>query len=513
MPDPQPGERRSTFEHPIQSFLWGDYSVTPGETVSYVVRPVRGRPAAPEHGTPVEITVRAASESNGEQNVYFNRGAIPSQAFADRFGNVGPNDDEIVDPSNEKVRWLSRGLLQGALDYIAQANGPRFELRVAAYEFHYAPILAALREAAGTGAQVRISFDGGDQKRDGTIAETAASRSNFAAITAAHLDTAGNVHLRPRTLYSSIPHNKFIVLLENGHPVQVWTGSTNFSSSGFLGQSNVGHVVRLPAVAARFNTYWEALAEDPGTRAFKPRVMEISPSPPAAGPDDGITTIFSPRRAGMMEWYAERFGAAQSSVMFTAAFGVAPQIAEKLAVDRDFLRFILMERRDSNVTEQEMVESDRDTIVALGSGLNRNTIRFGLPGHRLDQWFKEEEHFRTRGHIFYIHTKYLLLDALGEDPLIFTGSANFSDNSVESNDENMLLLRGAPAKQVAETYVAEFSRLFNHLHFRTIAVRRAREQRSRGNARPIALLDPTDGWVASHFRPGTYRDRRRRLFA
>ncbi|MDJ0947087.1 MAG: phospholipase D-like domain-containing protein, partial [Kiloniellales bacterium] len=125
-----------------------------------------------------------------------------------------------------------------------------------------------------------------------------------------------------------------------------------------------------------------------------------------------------------------------------------------------------------------------------------------------------EEHFRRRGHIFYVHTKYMLLDSLGEDPMIYTGSANFSDNSVESNDENMLLLRGEAARAVSDIYVNEFTRLFNHLFFRTIAIRRARARRSNGAAasRRIAVLDPTDGWVARHFRSGSYHDLRRRLF-
>ncbi|MDJ0947266.1 MAG: phospholipase D-like domain-containing protein, partial [Kiloniellales bacterium] len=360
--DPQPGERRSTFDHPIQSFLWGDYAAAPDSRITYVLRALRGSPQALERDPEIELTVRTASEEAGEQSVYFNRGAVPSQAFADRFGNVGPSDDEKVDPGNEKVIWLSRGLLEAALGFIAQANGPRFELRVAAYEFHYAPILQALRAAGGTGARVRISFDGGDQKRDGTITPTSTSRANLEAIAEAGLETAANVELLPRTLYSSIPHNKFMVLLDDGRPIQVWTGSTNLTPSGFLGQSNVGHLVRRQDTAESFNRYWEALARDPGTRQFKPQIMEISPSPPDAGLPEGITTVFSPRRSGMMEWYAARLGEAESSVMFTAAFGVAPQLAAKFAEDRDFLRFVLMERKDRNPEEQAQLESDRDTV-------------------------------------------------------------------------------------------------------------------------------------------------------
>ena len=42
----------------------------------------------------------------------------------------------------------------------------------------------------------------------------------------------------------------------------------------------------------------------------------------------------------------------------------------------------------------------------------------------------------------YIHTKYLLIDPLREDPLVVCGSANFSRPSQRDNDENMLVIRG-----------------------------------------------------------------------
>lgn len=509
VPSPEPGERRSMLEHPWQSFLWGDYAAAPGGKVTYVVRPMRGTPSAPEYGPDVEISVKLQSPDEGDQGLYFNRGAIPSQAFAEKFGNVGPTEEEQNDPANDKVKWLSRGLLEGALSFIAQANGARFQLLVGAYEFHYRPILEALKIAAGTGAKVRIIYDGGDRLRDGTIKATDISTANVAAIEAARLDRTRNVELFPRTQYASITHNKFIVLLENDHPIQVWTGSTNFSPSGFLGQSNVGHVVRVPGVAEAYARYWELLAADPPSRSFKTQVMSLSPEPPADGLAEGYTTIFSPRRAGMMDWYARRLGEARTDVMFTAAFGVDQQLAEKFAEDRDFLRFVLMEKRDRNPDEQALLERDRDTAIALGEKLNSDTIRLKIDGHALDEWFAREEHFRTKGNIFYIHTKYLLIDALSDDPQIFTGSANFSDNSVESNDENMLLLRGDAAKQVVPIYLNEFSRLFNHLYFRTIAVKNAKAGTARTD---IGFLDPDDRWVKSYFKSGTLHDKRRRLF-
>ena len=39
--------------------------------------------------------------------------------------------------------------------------------------------------------------------------------------------------------------------LEDGQPIAVWTGGTNFSDGGIFGHSNVAHVVEEPAVAAK----------------------------------------------------------------------------------------------------------------------------------------------------------------------------------------------------------------------------------------------------------------------
>ena len=46
----------------------------------------------------------------------------------------------------------------------------------------------------------------------------------------------------------------------------------------------------------------------------------------------------------------------------------------------------------------------------------------------LDKWFFEEEHFRPKndGFVFFVHTKFLLIDPLSDDPLVCSGSANFS---------------------------------------------------------------------------------------
>ena len=64
----------------------------------------------------------------------------------------------------------------------------------------------------------------------------------------------------------------------------------------------------------------------------------------------------------------------------------------------------------------------------------------------------------------YVHTKYMLADPLGPEPVVVVGSANFSGRVDDRNDENMLVIRGNAA--VADIYLGEFMRLFSHYAFR-----------------------------------------------
>jgi phosphatidylserine/phosphatidylglycerophosphate/cardiolipin synthase-like enzyme len=500
-PDPCPGSLFSTLEHPIQTFLWGDYTAKPDHEYTYRVRPVRGQPKQLEYGPDVTVRVKTERVDLGEHAIYFNRGAIASQAYARKFQNRVP---DVEDLSDGATAWLSRGLMEAALDFIAEAQESRFGLRVAAYEFNFPPILEALQAAAGRGADVKIVYEAGSEKKRGVLVPTSTTKANERAIDTVGLDRR---LVKGRTKRKAIPHNKFIVLLENDVPIQVWTGSTNFTPSGFLGQSNVGHVVRNRDVAQLYLGYWEQLADDAEFADLRAWNAANTPFPksPLSEP---ITPLFSPRpRSRMLDWYADRIGQARQTVMLTAAFGVNKKLAQRFAEDRDFLRFIITEKALRGEAA-DLIKRDRDTRVAVGSTLGVDARRQRIPGWELDEWYMREEHFRRVGQVFYVHTKYMLVDVLTDDPLVFSGSANFSTNSLLNNDENMLLIRGNQA--VADIYLGEFVRLFNHFYFRTIANRLAQEDSL--EERRAAYLDASGKWIKSYFTRGRYHNLRRELF-
>ena len=86
-PDPQPDQSFSTLRHPIQSYLWGHYTAKPGHTYTYLIRPFYGTPQDMQPGPDVSVDITVEDEDDGEHAVYFNRGAITSQAYAEQFGD------------------------------------------------------------------------------------------------------------------------------------------------------------------------------------------------------------------------------------------------------------------------------------------------------------------------------------------------------------------------------------------------------------------------------------------
>jgi len=500
-----------TDRFPVQSFLWGDYAASPGTRYHFIVQPMYGQPGAltTDPGDAVEFDITTEQEwGDGETHgVWFNRGAIASQKFAEEFGNKPPQN--INDPNDPTVKWLSRGLLEACLGYINETK-PGDALRVAAYEFTYPPILEALKALIDGGIDVQIVYhDTTDAK--GTPNET--------AMEAAGLPVNDQKSTYRRSL-TKIPHNKFIVRLRGGtEPVEVWTGSTNFTPSGFLGQTNVGHRVADKETAENYLAFWELVKTDPELTTARARTAELTPDPIEVIAEKSIARLFSPRhKSSMLGWYGRRMLNAASSLWFTAAFGIAKELVDPIAQKRNQMRFVLLEKPAPDVQRKALTADFNRVILSFGTPLGeiyqmkngKPTARVPIKEFELDKWFFEEEHFRPKndGFVFFVHTKFLLIDPLSDDPLVCSGSANFSSGSLLQNDENMLLVRGN--SRIADIYMTEFDRIFRHFYFRDIANQLAAAETS-DDAKAI-FLDETDEWTANYFKPRTLKNNRRLMF-
>jgi phosphatidylserine/phosphatidylglycerophosphate/cardiolipin synthase-like enzyme len=471
-----PGTLLSTLEQPIQAFQWSDFTTKPGYDYTYRVVPLYGKPKNLTQGTPVEVTVKTEREDLGTHTIFFNRGVAGSQAYARKFKNQNP--EKVGKPA---LDWLSRGLVEGLEAFIGQAKNSKFSLRAALYEFHYDPIVEAFAAASQAGADVKIVFDG--RENSGNYPNL----KNRAAI-----DRAGITALStPREANPSyIAHNKFIILLEDGKPTQVWTGSTNITDGGLFGHSNVGHIVRDKTIAAAYLDYWAQLHADTEAKKLRPWTTTKTPTP-VGKPKKGMQAIFSPRsNLDALNWYVEQMGTTKEALFFTAAFGVNDAIEQVFQQENETLRYVLLEKDGGDV---DILRRNPNNRIAVG----------GTVKDALGNW-QAEKVTGLNTHVRFIHTKYLLVDPLSETPLVITGSANFSDASTKNNDENMLIIQGDT--RVADVYLGEFMRLFNHFYSRYLF-------NQPGDQGGSIYLAGDDSWSADYYVKDSAKSHERLYFS
>jgi len=169
------------------------------------------------------------------------------------------------------------------------------------------------------------------------------------------------------------------------------------------------------------------------------------------------------------------------------------------------VRFILLEKPPTSDVRSAQRARQSDIRLSYGAVLGQTYERKSgksggkklvpIPKFELDKWFLKEELARRdgSGFVFFIHTKFLLVDPLSNDPLVCTGSANFSAGSLTSNDENMLLIR--ENTRVADIYLTEFDRIFRHFYFRDVA----NEVALQGKQSKTIFLDETGTWTGEYF--------------
>lgn len=533
IPEPDDGTLVTTYDHPIQSFVWDDFTAKEDHVYEYVFHPLKGQPKNLDRTAPT-ITVRVRTEpafGTGVHDVHFNRGVASSQAYTRKFKNKSPDNQPTPAKRAEAYAWLSRGLGEALLRFIDDTPAGD-ALLGCFYEFRWRPAADALKAALDRGVDVRLIVDAKVNEytdKKGVFHESFPRKDNLEMIAAAGIPDA--VVTKREAKRNDIQHNKFMVRLAGAAartPAEVWTGSTNLSVGGVHGQTNVGHRVRDAAVAASFKAYWELLAGDPGSvegddsttkrqkNAAHRAAVEALNAVPAlvASIPAGVTTVFSPRKgSAVLNLYADMVDTARAHAGITLAFGIGKAFKDRMAdnTPQSAIAFFLLEKEDkpdANSTQPFVaINASQNCYKAWGSYLREPLYR----------WTKETNAraLELNVHVSYIHSKFLLMDPLSDDPIVVTGSANFSDASTNDNDENMLIIRGD--RRVADIYFTEFNRLFNHYYFRSVteATKRRLAEAAAGGTAPAAdpnaeanlFLAEDDTWLAK-YTPGKFRAKR-----
>ncbi len=496
------GSTYSTREHPVQGFTWSDYSAKPGRRYKYRVLALKGTPHDLQPFREASVLITTECEEGGDNDVFFNRGAAASQEYARRFGNVRPDE---ANPTDGRWAWLSRGVGEAIENFIDRARGPGFALRVSAYEFRLWRVADALKRAQTRGADVRVIYDANPNPPN-AAGEVFPRDANRATAKAAGIESVCIERVTKSGVKSPpISHHKFIVLLEGDTPVAVLTGSTNYSAGGVYGQSNVVHAVEQPAVAGSYLKVWNLMAAGPSHDELRDALTAMNVVPTGA-PPIGIVTIFSPqRKLTALDWYADRAKSAPGALFMTFAFGMETRFKNAYRNGVAPLRYALLDKLlASGVPAANRPAAEAEMLALRKQVENRFSVGNLLTTNKFDRWVREVL-TGLNTNVRFIHTKIALIDPLGRDPVVISGSANFSQASTIENDENMLVIRGN--RRVADIYLGEYMRLWSHYAFREWAAAQVDPADTK-----FKFLDVGNKWWRGYF-GNSARSRQRAYFS
>ncbi len=488
--DAKPGEHRPSTDWPFQRYTWTDHDVDEGQTVSYTIIPVVKTDTGLTHQIADGVTagpVLVSADAGDKIRAYFNRGVLLSQFIARR---LPPNFDahdlenlksELAQNDDQLRRFLMGQLGARLLRLLDDAKTNGWHVYAALYELEDAELVAKL-QALGRNAHLVLS-NGSKKKRGEDGNKTAADK------------LAGSIDLHRRMLWSEgLGHNKFLVLAHSeSEPFAVWTGSTNWATTGLCTQLNNGLLVEDDGLAQVFLDQWKLLRDD--SRAgrggvamhFGPALLQSNDTPKAghAGTTDWTVWFTRTTTGHDMEAAAQLINEAEHAILFLM-----------FEPGNSGLRQVVEARLSPASTTFEPNLYVRGVVNTLHPATHGKTVAVDLvrqdkaDSFRLDViepegvtdlagWATEvtrkdflENLGGSIGHAI-IHSKVLILDPFTK-PVVITGSHNFSHPASANNDENLVILRNA---RLAERYAVNVISNYQHYRWRAYLQDSARRHR------------------------------------
>jgi phosphatidylserine/phosphatidylglycerophosphate/cardiolipin synthase-like enzyme len=423
--------------------------------------------------------------------------------FSIQRTDLGPQDKPFS-KKQQASRWLPN-LLRFPSDKsdekITSERAPLQKFRWGDYT-QKPNLLEGLRQALDRGAEVKVVY----HHRQKDAKDKTAGENEEAAKEAKLAKVCVQRKANPQ---SAIMHDKFVVLLKKTGrkfvPQAVWTGSTNWTDGAIYGQLNVGHAVYDPGVAATYEALFQLLHTDPEAAELKKELAKLTPVSLPLPKSHRTWAIFSPQsKLDMIDLYA-RISSEAKCLMVCAPFELHEKIRKAfLKKPKDTLHYLLLDKEKSLGKPEEVEVQEGDPRNTIGVATTLSSPLHDFQGKLLEG----KESFLHAG--IHIHSKIILADPFGSDPILATGSANYSKNSTVNNDSNTLVIRGNTA--VTDIYATEFMRMFEHYHFRASLAAAQKKAGKKFKSEPMALKE-TDAWSDKYYEPGSLEELDRRMFA
>jgi phosphatidylserine/phosphatidylglycerophosphate/cardiolipin synthase-like enzyme len=467
-PHVDPGTRKPTTEWPIQKYLWSDFAVEAGDIVAYQVTPMVGTwqhlVEDPQYASDWTDKITIGSQSEHGMSCFFNRGIVASQWLSRQLPHLAdPKKDKtakgnqlmksIAEPGNEIRDYLGGDLRKALVSLLDETKAAGGHIYAALFELDDPELLPQLKTFK---KHAHIVLGNGSVKKKGED-ENSEARGELADICDLH-----DRFSAPRAL----AHNKFLVICGSDHaPQAVWTGSTNWTKTGLCTQANNAILIRNPKLAADYLDQWNRLAKAGDATPESLRASNDSPR----SLNSGKTTLWFTPMADQkdLEQAGELIAAAREGIIF-AMFNPGPR--GTLLNDIIELASPSSDKFNPDLYIQGVVNqnpgTEKNPVVLFNRGdridANADVVLPAAIDHRFGYWIEELEK-APRAHAM-VHSKVVIIDPFGEKPVVMTGSHNMGPKASGTNDENFLIIEGAP--ELASRYATKIMEIYNQYRWR-----------------------------------------------
>jgi phosphatidylserine/phosphatidylglycerophosphate/cardiolipin synthase-like enzyme len=478
---PATGATKPSTEWPFQLFVWTDHDADTGDRVSYrvipMIRNANGELEQDEAGASDWSPEKTLGDVQGAFKPYFNRGFVMSQFMARYLAERGlslPEFKEVIRDEDDTTirRFLAGDLRLAVLQQLQAARDDGGEVFAALFELSDDELIGALCELGGR-AHVILS-NGSISAAVGEGAATARLRDQNARgraeLAAAGVDVSDEHRF---TAPAPLGHNKLLVRVDPaGQPIAAWTGSMNWSPTGLCTQVNNGLLIEEPQIAQIYRDYWQRL-HDAGSK-FPKSLTDFNGQQVVVGDDISgrvRSTVWFTRTRQRADLEALRAAVAEARegilfLMFSPGLtGLLGLVQERATEPNLYVRGVVSDLPRGPGDESEVAVTLLDSQTRRR--LRLNVIQPRAAVHSIANFAEEvtREQFKSGiGHAI-IHSKVLVIDPFSADPVVITGSHNFSIAASEKNDENFIIVKGN--HQLAEAYAVNILGAYAHYRWRS----------------------------------------------
>jgi PLD-like domain len=481
------------WKHPVQRYMWWDYGVKPGQVVQYSVVPVTGDQnhlqLATDQASPLTPPMTISGQVTPNISTYFNKGIVAAQWVSRVLESLGDPPPKIADliaatqPPKNALRNALSGLLRPQiLDLLADVKKNNGEIYAALYELNDPELKAALK-AFGKKCHLILANGAFSAKNDND--ENEAVRAELRSV----------VDLFNRLVpQGHFAHNKFLVCCDSaGKPQRVLSGSTNWTMTGLCTQANNGIIVNDTKLAQYFLDEWNLLKN--AENAYPPSLAKTNGEVTANvfNVDGGtVTQWFAPTDKAQDLVYARKLiNAAKQGILFLffnpGVFVAADKPESKWTLLQNilfrhhegtanydgslYIRGVVNQEIAGLTTEStEAQPAEPSTHAALDPAAGTPVTLFDggkQPPQHLGYESMVPKNIKDTFHNWateilgagvHIHSKVIVLDPFGQNPVVMTGSHNLGFKASSKNDDNLMIIEGSAP--LAAAYAANIIAIY-----------------------------------------------------